>query len=147
MNNPERGVVIRRELVSNQIDNFDSFEEYKLIIIFASFTICVFRLPYTGYDYKQIIGACCENVIGYMPLPVGVAGPLLLDGQPYYIPMCTTEGCLVASTNRGCSALTVSGERERERVVFMFVKKHVETFMFVEKHVFVVEKHGLLYLY
>lgn len=67
------------------------------------------RLPYVHYDYDRVFGACCENVIGYMPLPVGVAGPLIIDGKPYHIPMATTEGCLVASTMRGCKAINAGG--------------------------------------
>ena len=67
------------------------------------------KLPYLHYDYDRVFGACCENVIGYMPLPVGVAGPLIIDGKPYHIPMATTEGCLVASAMRGCKAINLGG--------------------------------------
>ncbi|KAI1496979.1 3-hydroxy-3-methylglutaryl-coenzyme A reductase [Biscogniauxia marginata] len=67
------------------------------------------KLPYQNYAWEQVLGACCENVIGYMPLPVGVAGPLVIDGQSYFIPMATTEGVLVASTSRGCKAINSGG--------------------------------------
>ncbi|KAI1827467.1 3-hydroxy-3-methylglutaryl-coenzyme A reductase [Xylaria intraflava] len=67
------------------------------------------KLPYQNYNWDQVLGACCENVIGYMPLPVGVAGPLVIDGQSYFIPMATTEGVLVASTSRGAKAINAGG--------------------------------------
>lgn len=67
------------------------------------------KLPYLHYDYDRVFGACCENVIGFMPLPVGIAGPLIVDGTPYHIPMATTEGCLVASAMRGCKAINLGG--------------------------------------
>jgi hydroxymethylglutaryl-CoA reductase (NADPH) len=66
-------------------------------------------LPLDGFDYASILGQCCELPVGYVQLPVGVAGPLLLDGRRLYVPMATTEGCLVASTNRGCKAIAESG--------------------------------------
>merc|ERR1719361_2758520 len=63
------------------------------------------------------MGACAESVIGVMTLPVGMVGPIpIRDGKDptgqfcdYHVPMATTEGCLVASTNRGCSALRQAG--------------------------------------
>ncbi|RFU25379.1 hypothetical protein B7463_g10949, partial [Scytalidium lignicola] len=67
------------------------------------------KLPYEHYDFDRVLGACCENVIGYMPLPVGVAGPLVIDGQSFFIPMATTEGVLVASVSRGCKAINAGG--------------------------------------
>ncbi|XP_076322516.1 3-hydroxy-3-methylglutaryl-coenzyme A reductase-like isoform X2 [Tachypleus tridentatus] len=93
LNNPERGVHIRRKFIAKSSNYYEALE----------------GLPYTNYDYHLVMGACCENVIGYVPIPVGVAGPLLLDNKTYYVPMATTEGCLVASTNRGCRALSLSG--------------------------------------
>lgn len=67
------------------------------------------QLPYAPYNWEQVHGACCENVIGFMPLPVGVAGPIVIDGQSYFIPMATTEGVLVASASRGCKAINCGG--------------------------------------
>nr|ASW22748.1 3-hydroxy-3-methylglutaryl-CoA reductase [Eschenbachia blinii] len=66
-------------------------------------------LPLDGFDYDSILGQCCEMPVGYVQIPVGIAGPLLLNGAEFSVPMATTEGCLVASTNRGCKAIYVAG--------------------------------------
>jgi hydroxymethylglutaryl-CoA reductase (NADPH) len=89
-----RAVVVRRAIVSQ---------------LSTTKTLQNSQLPYAHYDYDRVLGACCENVIGYLPLPVGVAGPILIDGKSYYLPMATTEGCLVASTMRGCKAINAGG--------------------------------------
>ena len=54
-----------------------------------------------------------ENFIGVAQVPIGLAGPLLINGEhavgEFYVPMATTEGTLVASYNRGMRLLTESG--------------------------------------
>lgn len=54
-----------------------------------------------------------ESHLGYVQVPVGVAGPLLIKGEHaqgvFYVPLATTEGALVASCTRGMRAVTESG--------------------------------------
>ncbi|VEL12356.1 unnamed protein product [Protopolystoma xenopodis] len=59
-------------------------------------------------DLARLLGSP-HSLDGYVPIPIGKVGPLLLDGTAHYLPLATTEGCLVASTNRGCRALFLSG--------------------------------------
>lgn len=55
----------------------------------------------------------CENRIGSVTIPLGVAGPFLVQGEEvkgeHYIPLATTEGALVASVNRGAKACFANG--------------------------------------
>ena len=54
-----------------------------------------------------------ENFLGVAQVPVGLAGPLLVNGEhargEFFVPLATTEGTLVASYNRGMRLLTESG--------------------------------------
>ena len=73
-----------------------------------------------------------ENPVGAAQMPLGVAGPLLIDGTDargvFYVPLATTEGALVRSYERGMVALTRSGgvttrvyvDENRVSPVFLF---------------------------
>jgi hydroxymethylglutaryl-CoA reductase (NADPH) len=54
-----------------------------------------------------------ENFIGAAQVPIGLAGPLVIDGEHakggFYVPLATTEGTLVASYNRGMRLLREAG--------------------------------------
>jgi hydroxymethylglutaryl-CoA reductase (NADPH) len=54
-----------------------------------------------------------ENFTGVAQVPIGLAGPLRIDGEhatgDFYVPLATTEGTLVASYNRGMRLLGECG--------------------------------------
>ena len=54
-----------------------------------------------------------EHFTGVAQVPIGVAGPLLVDGEhaqgEFYVPLATAEGTLVASYNRGMKLLREAG--------------------------------------
>ena len=54
-----------------------------------------------------------ENPIGVIQIPLGIAGPLKVNGEhakgEFYVPLATSEGALIASVNRGFSVISQSG--------------------------------------
>jgi hydroxymethylglutaryl-CoA reductase (NADPH) len=54
-----------------------------------------------------------ENMIGYARIPVGLIGPVRINGLhahgDYYVPLATSEGALVASYDRGARIITRAG--------------------------------------
>jgi hydroxymethylglutaryl-CoA reductase (NADPH) len=68
----------------------------------------------TSYSFDPAIaGGNVEHFVGVAQVPLGLAGPLLVNGEhargEFYVPMATAEGTLVASYNRGMRLLYEAG--------------------------------------
>src|SRR5205807_2997182 len=65
-----------------------------------------------SFDPRMLPGNV-ENFSGVAQVPIGVAGPLRINGEEaqgdFYVPLATTEGTLVASYNRGMRLLSECG--------------------------------------
>ena len=59
------------------------------------------------------VGGNVEHFVGVAQVPIGLAGPLLVDGEhaqgEFYVPLATAEGTLVASYNRGMRLVHEAG--------------------------------------
>lgn len=66
----------------------------------------------SSYPAKDLNGNI-ENYIGSVEVPVGVAGPLKVNGDhakgTFFVPLATSEGALVGSATRGATAITKAG--------------------------------------
>jgi hydroxymethylglutaryl-CoA reductase (NADPH) len=91
---PDVATAARRELLARETDaSLDAIGDY----------------TFDAADVEANI----ENAIGAAQVPMGVAGPVPVDGGAadgeYYLPMATTEGALVASVNRGLATVRDAG--------------------------------------
>jgi hydroxymethylglutaryl-CoA reductase (NADPH) len=92
------------------------------------------RLDHTrqfSFD-PTVMSGNIENMFGVAQVPIGLAGPLLVNGEhakgEFYVPMATVEGTMLASYNRGMRVIresggvitTVSGEAMQRAPVFVF---------------------------
>ena len=81
-----------------------------------------FVLEHTGADLSHVgsysidpalLPGNIENFAGVAQVPIGIAGPLSINGEhargEFYVPLATTEGSLVASYNRGMRLLSECG--------------------------------------
>jgi hydroxymethylglutaryl-CoA reductase (NADPH) len=81
-----------------------------------------FLTEHTGTSLEHVAGKAMtpaeatgnvEHFVGAAQVPLGIAGPLLVDGEhaqgEFYVPMATAEGTLVASYNRGMRLLHEAG--------------------------------------
>jgi len=68
--------------------------------------------PQTLED-RELFRKNIENFIGTVKVPIGLVGPLRVNGVfaqgDYYLPLATTEAALVASYNRGAQLITEAG--------------------------------------
>jgi hydroxymethylglutaryl-CoA reductase (NADPH) len=74
----------------------------------------------TGHDLEGLpvprhgdLRGIIENHVGYVPIPMSVAAPLIIQGDhargEFIVPLCTLEGTLTLSMNRGLLAIAMAG--------------------------------------
>ncbi|MEJ2779249.1 hydroxymethylglutaryl-CoA reductase (NADPH) [Stygiolobus sp. RP850M] len=116
--------VIKGEIQLHEIDNFLEANAAMVARRLAIERLTNSNLPSIGstiLDYAEIKNRNAENVIGAVQVPMGVIGPLRVNGDyargEFYVPLATTEGALIASVNRGAKAVTLSGGT-RVKIIF-----------------------------
>jgi len=70
------------------------------------------HISHYSFD-PSVLPGNIEHFVGVAQVPIGIAGPLLVDGEhaqgEFFVPLATAEGTLVASYNRGMKMLRAAG--------------------------------------
>jgi hydroxymethylglutaryl-CoA reductase (NADPH) len=96
------GTRLTQEALDSRWKCLDSNEEHKNVI-----------LDPRTFEERELYQKNIENFIGTVKVPIGLIGPLRVNGLfaqgDYYVPLATTEAALVASYNRGAQVITEAG--------------------------------------
>ncbi|MDP7079322.1 MAG: hypothetical protein QF415_05500, partial [Candidatus Undinarchaeales archaeon] len=105
---------VRLHQVEGLVDgDIDRATEIRRVALEQALGVSLENLGSSAIEMSITRARNVENAIGWTQIPTGIAGPIKVTGEyadgNYYLPMATTEGALLASVARGCSAISKSG--------------------------------------
>lgn len=94
------------------VDSADAVQQRRSFLRERGFSVS--QLSGEGEEIApEKLHANIEGLVGFARIPVGVIGPLRVNGLnahgDFYVPMATTEGALVASYQRGARMISLAG--------------------------------------
>jgi hydroxymethylglutaryl-CoA reductase (NADPH) len=103
--------VIKNNMFSTQATINNSLKRWELLNVSKSSQDTLFNNEAKTNIHKY--NSNIENFIGTVSVPVGLAGPIRINGKyakgDYYVPLATTEAALVASYSRGAKVISLAG--------------------------------------
>ena len=97
---------------SGPADYSREMAEKRLVFVEGLAGVKTHHLRQYSFD-PAILPGNIEHFSGVAQIPIGFAGPLLMNGEhakgEFFIPLATSEGTLVASYNRGMKVIYESG--------------------------------------
>ncbi|MDI6724241.1 MAG: hydroxymethylglutaryl-CoA reductase (NADPH) [Methanobacterium sp.] len=108
----KKGEIKLRE-IEKYTDNIDEAVTIRRSFIEEVSNSKIEHLSNYSIDMEAASKKNIEQPIGAIQIPVGIAGPLKVNGDyakgEFYVPLATTEGALLASVNRGYSVIAEAG--------------------------------------